>query len=103
MATTSDGQTVDLIRVKLIDYGWADDLSIKDAGHYEPGTVMHETLLNDVNPGDRVVVSGSFRYDHDDDVSDCFHERNTWLSGGMTDPDYSASFRSIRPADTGTE
>lgn len=103
VTTTSDGQTVDRIRVKLVDYGWADDLSIEDGGHYEPGTLMHETLLNDVSPGDQVVVSGEFRYDHDDDVSDCFYERNTWLSGGMTDPDYSASFSSIRAANTGTE
>jgi len=103
VSTTSDGQTVDRIKVELSDFGDNDEVAIEDSNHYEPGTLMHETLLNDVSPGDPVVVSGEFRYDTDDDVSDCFYEESISLSGGMTDPEYRAKFSSIRPAGAPTE
>lgn len=103
LSTTSDGQEVDLIRVELESYGGGDDVTIEDDTRYEPGTLMHETLLNEVAAGDAVTVSGEFRYDTDDDISDCFYERSITLSGGMTDPDYSATFSSVRPLDTGAE
>ena len=103
VTTTSDGQTIDQIKVELRDFGDGDLVAIAGTIPEAGGTSIHDPLFHDMRPGDPVVVSGEFSYDHDDDISDCYDERSTSLSSGMTDPEYGASFLVVGPAGPPTE
>jgi hypothetical protein len=102
-ATTTEGQSLGRIKVELRGFGDGDAVFIEGTTMGETGTSIDDTILDNVTPGDPVVVSGEFRYDYDDDISDCFDERSTSLYGSMTDPEYSASFLVVGPAGTETE
>lgn len=90
-STNSEGSMVDVISVRL-----GENTTITDKDNlFGEGTKIYNLLLNNLNTGDKVKISGSFYYDQGDRANDCFFELSLTLSGGMMEPDFSVSLTDL--------
>lgn len=86
-----DGSKIDSVTISLDDITTMRDSSLS----LKKGDYIYDILFDGLKKKDKVKVSGSFHYDHDNDASDCFYETSFTLSGGMIEPNYLITLSSL--------
>jgi hypothetical protein len=90
VSSSMDGSSVS--RVK-IDFEGA--FALLDSSTHKAGSTVHSAFLSGLSEGDRVRVSGEFKYDSGDSANDCFYETNLTVKYGMKYPEYKFSITNL--------